>query len=977
MSHLPEPEPRSEVGARAATAGLDRRALDDLLAALAGLDSQERNALLSEAGAGSGLRDELLSRVATGAATGPLAESEEARGGDAAEAPRPGARVGPYRLERELAQGGMGTVYQAVRADDAYRKQVAVKLLRAPVPAPELLARFRAERQILAQLDHPHIARLLDGGRTKDGVPYLVMEFVQGQPITESCDRRRLAIAERVRLLATVCAAVQYAHQNLVIHRDLKPSNILVGEDGLPKLLDFGIAKLLRADGEGPTVAFTQTAVRLMTPEYASPEQIRGEPVSTASDVYSLGVLLYELLTGQRPHRLETGSLQEMEQRVCREEAVRPSETVRRLGGKRAQEIADRRGVRPEQLVRRLGGDLDNITRKALEKEPARRYASADQLAQDLGRHLDGHPVLARPDTLRYRAGKFVRRHRASVAVAAVFSLLLASFGVSMAVQASRLASERNKALVAEREARQVSSFLTELFRISDPSESRGNAVTAREILDRGAERIGSDLKDQPLVQAALMDTMGVVYRKLGLRTQAADLLQSALDTRSRLLGEMHLDTAKSLNDLAEILREKGDLQGAEPLYRRALEVRTRLLGPLDPAVGESCNNLGLLLESKNQLQESEALYLRALEIYAKTLGEHHPKRLVTLANLGQLLRGRGDSAGAEKLYREVLRAREATLGHDHPQVANSLSMLGSLLNAKGQYAESESVLRESLRLRRKLLGDEHPDVASSLNNLASLLQDKGDLNAAEATYREALALQRKLSGNRHMDVAVTLNNLATLLEDRGDAVEAEALYRESLSIRHQQLGSEHPSVARAMHNLGRALVSDGKLGEGGTLLRQALAVRRQKLAPGHPELATSLVALAGLAQDRRDLETAERLFREALAIRQQKLPATHPQTAEAQVGLGRVLSERRRHQAAEPLLRQARASLAQTLRGDHPQLARAEAALGACLLAQGRRVEAEPLLTGAHAKLLARLGPRSRASREAAKEVAALRSGS
>src|SRR3990172_2490040 len=246
MSPLPEPEPRSEVGARAATAGLDRRALDDLLAALAGLDSQERNARLAEAGAGSGLRDELLSRVATGAATGPLAESEEARGGDAAEAPRPGARVGPYRLERELAQGGMGTVYQAVRADDAYRKQVAVKLLRAPVPAPELLARFRAERQILAQLDHPHIARLLDGGRTKDGVPYLVMEFVQGQPITESCDRRRLAIAERVRLLATVCAAVQYAHQNLVIHRDLKPSNILVGEDGLPKLLDFGIAKLLR-----------------------------------------------------------------------------------------------------------------------------------------------------------------------------------------------------------------------------------------------------------------------------------------------------------------------------------------------------------------------------------------------------------------------------------------------------------------------------------------------------------------------------------------------------------------------------------------------------------------------------------------------------------------------------------------------------------------------------------------------------------
>jgi serine/threonine-protein kinase len=893
----------------------------------------------------------------------------------------PGRHAGPYRLEREVGEGGMGTVYLAVRDDDAYQKRVAVKVLRGGLLGDEVRRRFRRERQILANLDHPNIARLLDGGTIDDGLPYLVMEYVEGEPIVAYADRRRLSVAERLRLFRSVCAAVQYAHQNLTVHRDLKPSNILVGEGGVPKLLDFGIAKLLGPDTESPGLAVTQTQVRLMTPEYASPEQVRGESVTTATDVYSLGVVLYELLTGRRPHVAEGDTLRDLERRIVHEEATRPSAVLAHMPGDTAEQVARQRAAHVDSLRRQIAGDLDTVILKALHKEPARRYASAEQLSEDLRRHLEGMPVHARPDTFTYRAGKFVRRHRVGVAMAATVVGLLAAFGVAMAVQAARLREERNRALAAEdrakREAetaRRVSSFLVDLFRVSDPQNSRGQPVTAREILDKGRTRIATDLKGEPLVQAHLMDTMGVVYRKLALYGASRELLAAALDTRRTLLGEEHLDTATSMNDLAEALRESGDLKGAEPLYRRALEVRRKLQGNESPEIADSLNNLALLLQQQGRPEEADPMYREALAIRKRLLGPRSFEAAVTMSNLAQNLRARGRSAEAEAMFREVLALRLETLGEDHPRTANSLDHLAQSLHQRGAYAEAETLFRRALAVRRKVLGDEHRDTTTSMNNLASLLQDKGDYDGAEALYRQVLAVHHKLGEDDDVDRAGVVNNLASLLDDRGDAPGAIRLYREALAIRLKYLGEDHPTVARSRHNLGRLLAATGQVAEGEALLRKAYETRKARLAPDHPDLAASLAGLAGMLRDKGDLAESERVYREAVDLRRRILPAGHPQTAETVLGLGLVILDRGRPAEAEPLLREVVDGQRKALGPDHPLVARGEVALGACLGALGRVAEGEPLVAEGHRKLAARHGPRHRYTTDAARRLARLR---
>jgi serine/threonine-protein kinase len=863
---------------------------------------------------------------------------------DAWAAPLVGTRVGPYRLEREIGEGGMGTVYLAVRADDEYKKRVAVKLLRAGLLGSEMRTRFRSERQILAQLDHPSIARLIDGGTTDAGTPYLVMEYVDGQPITAWCEARRLPVEDRLRLFREVCGAVQYAHAHLVVHRDLKPSNILVTEDGTPKLLDFGIAKILADEAElGYTVPVTRAAERLMTPEYASPEQVRGEPVTTGSDVYALGVVLYELLAGRRPFAFDRGNLSEIERRVTEEAAPAPN----------------------------LGDDLDNIVLLALDKDPARRYASVEHFSEDIRRYLDGLPVVARPATLRYRAGKFVRRHRAAVAAAMAFIVLLAAYAVTMAVTASRLARERDRALTAEREAQQVSSFLTQIFEIADPSEQRGRTITAVEILDQGAARIQKELAGQPRVQAALMDTIGRVYQNLGAYDAAARQFGLALDIRRLELGEDALDTLQTKNNAAEILREQSRFKEAEALHREVLAARERLLPPGDPKMAETLNNLALVLQQSNRFTEAEPLYARALDIRRRALGERHEDTTVTMSNLGQTWTRLGRLAEAEAIYRKVLEIRRAELGADHPRTLNSMHVLGGVLDDTGDFAEAEALYRDALAQRRRILGPTHPATAMTANNLASLLHDQGNLDAAEPLYREALAAQRERLGEDSMDVAISLNNLASLLESRGDPRAAEPMYRQSLAIREKLLGPRNAAVARARHNLGRALVAQGRVEEGERNMRASLATRRELLGPDHPDVAVSLLALSALAHDRRQLGTAETLARDALGIRLKKYGETNPQTALAQSALGAVLVDRGAAAEAEPLLRAALDSLRKPLPADHVDVARAELALGRCLAALGRREEAVALMRRARDSFTTRLGAGNRQTRDAVRALA------
>jgi eukaryotic-like serine/threonine-protein kinase len=507
-------------------------------------------------------------------------------------------RIGPYRALKELGRGGMGRVYLAARADEQYQKRVAIKVIKAEVDRDEVVSRFRRERQILASLDHPNISRFLDGGATEDGRPYVVMEYVEGRAIDQYCDRESLSIPERLKLFRQLCSAVEYAHRNLIVHRDIKPGNILVTADGVPKLLDFGIAKLVNPGLSGDGGTMTGLA---MTPEYASPEQARGEPVTTISDVYSLGVLLYLLLTGHLPYRLKTRQTLDVLRAVCEAEPEKPSTAVGRTedtGGQAltAEEVSRTREASPEQLRRRLSGDLDTILLMALRKEPARRYPSVEALSEDLRRYLEGLPIKARKATFSYRTGKFLRRNWAGASGVAMVILLIVGFAVSTLVQSRQLRTERNK-------ASRVSSFLVDLFKVSNPSEARGNTVTAREILDKGAARIRRELKEEPEERATLMDTMGTVYDELGLYDEAEGLLRESLEIRTRVLGNENPDVATSLDGLAKVLYRKNDYDGAEARYREALAMRRKLLGNEHPDVAETLNFLALVRDEKGRLR--------------------------------------------------------------------------------------------------------------------------------------------------------------------------------------------------------------------------------------------------------------------------------------------------------------------------------------------------------------------------------------
>ena len=822
--------------------------------------------------------------------------------------------IGAYKVIRQIGHGGMGTVFLASRADDQYRRAVAIKLIRRGMDTDSILRRFRHERQILASLDHPNIARLLEGGTTEDDLPYFVMEHIEGQPIDEYCDSRKLTTNERLRLFRTVCSAVHYAHQNLIVHRDLKPSNILVTSGGVPKLLDFGIAKLLKPEMYAQTIAPTDTMVRPMTPDYASPEQVRGQPVTTASDVYSLGVLLYELLTGHRPYRIKSSHPEEIERAICDQEPERPSTAITRtvetssLGSAHPvtltpESVSKTREGQPDKLRRKLAGDLDNIVLMAMRKEPQRRYGSAEQLSEDLRRHIEGLPVIARKDTFAYRGGKFVKRHKIGVAAVAAFVVLTIAAAVAIVVQSGRASRERDK-------AQKVSVFLVDLFKVSDPSEARGKTITAREILDKGAERIERELQDQPDVQATLMNTIGLVYRSLGLYDSAVPLLEKSLSVRRNLFGGQHIDVAKSLNDLGWVMLNKQNTASAEPLLIEALAMRRKLLGNQHKDVAESIN---LLAQVRHQ---------------------------------------QGDFAAAEELDREALAMRRKVLGYEHQDVAQSLNNLGLVLHDHGDNEAAEPLLQEALAIDRKLLGDEHTEVALLMSNLALVKDAKGELDEAVRLHRECTALVRKLLGNEHPSVAVQLNNMAAALVEAGAYEEAVQLYREAIAIDRKAIGEESWLVAQFTGNLGRALEQRGNLAEAESLLRRALAIFKKQLGDSHPRTARCMAGLGQLLFDKGDVAGAEEILRHALDIQRKAYPQGHVFLAASCVALGEVLVARGNAQEAESLLREGLQFRSGQFKSGYWQIAEAQSALGNCFAALKRYDEAEPLLVESYSTI-------------------------
>jgi serine/threonine protein kinase/tetratricopeptide (TPR) repeat protein len=722
--------------------------------------------------------------------------------------------AGKYKLVEELGKGGMGVVFLADQTAPV-KRQVALKIIKLGMDTHHVVARFEAERQALAVMDHPNIAKVFDGGATDTGRPYFVMELVRGTPVTTYCDQNQLTTRERLELFIPICEAVQHAHQKGVIHRDLKPSNVLVAvQDGkpVPKIIDFGIAKAVDHRLAESTL-FTEQGLLIGTPAYMSPEQaeMSGLDIDTRTDIYSLGVMLYELLIGVLPFdqkMLRAAAFNEI-QRIIREiDPPRASTQIIKLGETNTT-IAEHRRTDPASLHRQLKGDLDCILMRAMEKDRTRRYETATGLAMDINRHLHNEPISARPPSTTYRLAKFARRHKVGLAagvvvfLALVAGLVLATTGLIRAKRAEAVAAgERDRANQETKTTRRVSDFLVSIFQVSDPRQALGNTITAREILDKGAARVEEELKGEPLVKARLMDTMGTVYMNLGLFPQAAPLAERALEVRRQELAPDDPLIAESMNSLGALRYTMGNLAEAEKLFRGALDIRRKKLGEENYEVSTSFNDLAMTLNSLGRYDEAEPLYRQALAIRQKLFGKEHPDIAQSLNNLGMFLYRRAKYDEAEKLFRQALEMNRRLLGEVHPEIASYLNNLGMVLRDSGQLAEAETTFRQSVDLHHRLYGPDHPNYGNSVVNLAALLARTGKFEEAERYYLEVIALYSKIYGEKNFNTATVRSLLAECLIKTKKFPQAEKLLVECLAIIKGQFGQDHPRTQATVRRL-------------------------------------------------------------------------------------------------------------------------------------------------------------------------------
>lgn len=767
-----------------------------------------------------------------------------------------GQRIGPYRAVKRLGEGGMGEVVLAERADEQFSHRVAVKLVRRGVTSRQVQGRLKLERQILATLDHPNIAKLLDGGTTAEGVPYIVMEYIDGVPIDVYCDEHALTIEERIRLFQVVCSAVHYAHRNLIVHRDLKPSNILINADGIPKLLDFGIAKVLDERPFGHTLAVTQADIRLLTPDHASPEQVRGEPVTTASDVYVLGVLLYEILTGHKPFTASGNRLSEIEHAIC-ELPPLPLDSLFQTGSDpaaRVRQVCAERSTVPARLRRYLTGDLSNIVLTALRKEPERRYGSVEQLSADLSRYLANMPIAARSDSVGYRTRKFLRRHAFGVTTAALALLALVAFATVTALQAQRIERERVK-------ADQVASFLTELFERSDPSQARGNDVTVREILDVGASRIEREVQRQPETGASLLTTIGTVYTNLGEYDRAIPMLERALAVRRELHGERHAEVVQSRERLGEALLEKRSLADADTQLQQALRTSLELFGEQHLQSASILHSLGRLRQMQERFAESRSLFDRSLAFLNSDPDRYFDELTITLNDYAILLNYVGDVAAAQHMFERALQLNQARYGADHPETTTAMHNLAVALEQQGKLEEARPFFIESLATHRKVFGTDSAAYIAALSSYGRFLRRTHELDEAERVLREAVALRSSNSGPGHYMVGYSMVNLATVLLDQGKAAAAERETLAALKIYDKTLPRSHMYVATALRTLGLALIDEGKPAQAEPQLREALQIQEQRVGTDSPQVTLTRAALGGALLGRHSYQEAETLL--------------------------------------------------------------------------------------------------------------------
>jgi eukaryotic-like serine/threonine-protein kinase len=801
--------------------------------------AQRRDFLETQCGDDLGLVNEvlvLLEEDAHGESLldGDVAEVASQIFSDSSSTPLPFKEFGPYRIKQALGEGGMGVVYLAERED--LGNEVAIKILRDAWVSPARRERFNAEQRTLAQLNHPSIARLYDADTSPDGTPFFVMEFVEGVPLTDFCKTQKCSIPERLRLFRAVCEAVLYAHQHAVIHRDLKPSNILVKADGGIRLLDFGIAKHLENLGE--LVDQTITGLRMMTPAYAAPEQIRGEQVGIQSDVYSLGVVLYELLAGCLPFDLTKCTPSQAEKVLTEQEAEKPSEAAEKTV---ASTAATGSAV---TATRTAWADLDVLCLTAMHKDPQRRYQSVEALIRDVNHYLDGEPLEARPDTWHYTLHKFARRHWRLVSAAATVFVLLVGLVIFYTV---RLTKARNAALMQAARTQRIQRFMLNLFQGGDPAAGPADDLRVVTLLDRGVQEARS-LDAEPAVQAELYETLGGIYQKLGKLEQADTLMESALAKREALYGPDSTETAKGLLALGSLRDAEARYSDAERLIRQALDRDRRHLPANDPAVAKAMLALGGVLDNRGaydqaiaildqtvqlysapgsepvdladslyelanahfyagHYEKSEEINERALAMYKQIYGERHPRVAEILINLGAIQLDTGHYAAAEQYDRQALDIVQAWYGKDNPETATDLTILARSLVYQQRFAEASDLLQQSLAIKERTFGKVHPSVASTLNELGSVALQQGKYDAAEQYFERMADIYRTEYGEQHYLYATALSNLASVYTAQQQWPRAEKLYRQAIPIYIQSQSPTHINTGIARIKLGRTLL--------------------------------------------------------------------------------------------------------------------------------------------------------------------------
>jgi serine/threonine protein kinase/Tfp pilus assembly protein PilF len=807
-----------------------------------------------------------------------------------------GTRIGAWLLVRHIGRGGMGNVYEVERADGAYAQRAALKLILNEIDSRDFLERFTHERQILAALSHPGIARLIDGGEDEHHRPYLVMEYVDGERIDHFCQSQRLDLRARLQMFLQVTSAIQHAHEHHIVHRDLKPSNIAVTTKGTVKLLDFGIAKVL--SGEDIDLAATRTTMMLLTPQYSTPEQLLGHAVDHRSDIYQLGLLLFELLVAQRAQEPSDGTPGALVQTVCVEERIAPSTRALMT---RVDVCTTIGGLTPAALARELRGDLDWIVLQALRREPERRYASAQALGDDIQRYLDGLPVRARPETFLYRAQKFVRRHRWGVASTAAAFLLTVAYAMTATVQARLIATERDRATAQALKADQVKELVLDIFRGANPEHAPGRELTARELLDSTWLALESQTSAEPQIQVEILDTMAETYRQLGSYDRArervmqaqrviddnpqlpAEVKASTLRTLGRLridvgaydeaeqslriahtlfrerYGAQHAEIATTLRDLGHLEHRRGRNTEAEQLFLAARQVYRAAAGDQRRAIADTMERLAVTYTQQSKYPEAAALLQETLALQKELLPAGHPDIAGNLANLAEVWQRLGRYESAESLYREALASMQSSRGADHPFVATIMNNLARTLKARDQLPQAEALLVEALAIRRARLGERHELVAMSLSDLGTVTERRGNLQAAQEHFQQSLAI---LPAN-HAWRGPILSNLGRVRQTRGDLAGAERLYREAIQINRARYGSDHDVVGIPLKQLGSVLHAQQRDAEAETAVREALRIFRLRLDTNHPHTADTLLLLRQIAADRGNRDEAQLLLQD------------------------------------------------------------------------------------------------------------------